>query len=183
MKKAFIIHGAYGSPEENWIPWLENELVLKGYEVVSPQFPTPVNQNYGAWMEVITPHLNEMDEETVLIGHSIGATFLLCILEKIDNPVGKAILASGFLGLLANKQFDEINETISNRVYNWQKITANAKEFTIIHSDNDPYVPLAKASELGEKLNTGPVVIGGGGHLNSEAGFSQFPLLLEMITE
>ncbi|MFC1802322.1 hypothetical protein ACFLY7_02680 [Patescibacteria group bacterium] len=26
MKTAFIIHGAYGSPNENWITWLEKEL-------------------------------------------------------------------------------------------------------------------------------------------------------------
>ena len=39
MKKVVIIHGANGSPEENWFPWLKKELETKGIEVIIPQFP------------------------------------------------------------------------------------------------------------------------------------------------
>ncbi len=35
MKRtAFIIHGSYGNPEENWIPWLKRELQQYNFDVI-----------------------------------------------------------------------------------------------------------------------------------------------------
>lgn len=44
MKNVLIIHGAYGNPKENWIPWLTAKLEAVRYKVDTPQFPTPENQ-------------------------------------------------------------------------------------------------------------------------------------------
>lgn len=181
MKNAFIIHGAYGSPNENWIPWLKNRLESNGYSVIAPKFPTPENQNYECWMEVMQPHFSEFNNETVLIGHSIGATFVLSILEKLNLPISHAILISGFLGSLDNEEFDTINKTMSEREFDWKKIQANSPKFSIFHGGNDPYVSKEKAIELGEHLSTEPIFIENGGHLNESAGFLEFPLLLEEI--
>ena len=46
---AVIIHGSYGSPDENWFPWLKKELQKIGYKVFVPAFPTPKNQKLGVW--------------------------------------------------------------------------------------------------------------------------------------
>ncbi len=45
MTNVFIIHGAYGHPEENWIPWLKSKLKELGYRVFVSKFPTPENQS------------------------------------------------------------------------------------------------------------------------------------------
>ena len=53
MKNAFLIHGAYGSSHENWIPWLQAKLAEDGFAVTVPEFPTPEGQNYANWMKVV----------------------------------------------------------------------------------------------------------------------------------
>jgi len=181
MKNIFIIHGAFGSPEENWIPWIKEQCEEKSYSVTVPTFPSGDDQNYDNWMKVLEPYLSEFNEQTVLIGHSIGATFVLSVLEKLNVTIEKSILVSGFLGLLGNKEFDTVNETISDRDFLWGKIGHASKEFVIIHGSNDPYVPTNKAKELGLLLETEPTFIPEGGHLNEAAGFTEFPQLLKII--
>ena len=183
MKNAYIIHGSFGHPEENWIPWLKTELESKGYEVKVPAFPCGEEQNFDNWMEVIRPYLSEMSEETVLVGHSIGPAFILAVLEQLETPVRKAVLVSGFLGLLGNETFDEVNKTISAREFDWEKVRGNAGEFVMLHGSDDPYVPPAKSVELGGHLGVTPIMIENGGHLNEAAGFTEFPQLLKEVLQ
>jgi len=45
MKKILLIYGAGGNPQENWFPWLKEELKKEGHAVMIPQFPnTPEAQ-------------------------------------------------------------------------------------------------------------------------------------------
>ncbi len=181
MKNAFIIHGAFGSPEENWIPWLRANLTRQGYQVTAPAFPTPEGQTYEQWTGVMVQYVDMFTEETVLIGHSIGATFALCVLEQIDVSIAKTILVSGFLGHIGRTEFDEINHSIAGREFDWDTIRNNSKECIIIHGADDPYVSTDKARELGQLLNTEPIFIAQGGHLNTEAGYSTFNELLQLV--
>jgi predicted alpha/beta hydrolase family esterase len=179
VKNAFIIPGAYGYPEENWFPWLKQELEKNGYSVIIPQFPTPQNQSLTTWREAFDKYKNKLTRDTILIGHSIGSTFILSLLENVSEPVHGVFLVSGFISDLNNKEFNRINGSFYNKSFNWEKINEN--KFYIFHGDNDPYVPMDKAEELANKLHSQVNIIKNGGHLNDQAGFKTFPKLLEEI--
>ena len=179
MKEALIIHGAYGNPNENWIPWLKTELEKFGYEVAIPTFPTPENQSLENWLDVVSPHLEKLDSESVLAGHSIGAVFLLSVLEKLNEPVKATVFASGFLHDLGNDDFDTVNRSFYEKDFDWQKVRQNTRKVFVFHGDNDPYVPLKEAESLAEKLGVKVQTIKNGGHLNESAGFVEFPTMLE----
>jgi len=181
--KFFIIHGSYGNPNENWIPWLKESLEKEGNEVIVPQFPLNENQNLENWMNVIKPYFNHINSQTIFIGHSIGPAFILSILEKIKTNIRACFLVSGFLGLLNNEKFDEVNKIFTTKDFDWKKIKENCRNFYIFHSDNDPYVPFEKAERLSKKLNVKVIVIPNGGHLNTSAGYTRFPELLNKIKE
>jgi predicted alpha/beta hydrolase family esterase len=66
-------------------------------------------------------------------------------------------------------------------LYAWSKIKRNAKAFHIIHSDNDPYVPLVQAEKAARRTGTHVEMIESGGHLNASAGFTAFPYLRAVI--
>jgi len=176
----FIIHGAYGHPGENWFPWLKSELEKIGCGVFVPKFPTPENQTLETWLKVFKSYEQHIDENSIVVGHSLGVPFLLNVLEKTGRPIKSAFFVSGFSSLPGNK-FDEIMKTFVERKFGWKAIRKNCKKFYVFHSDNDPYVPLEKAEELAKNLGTEIILVKNAGHFNEKAGYTRFDLLLERI--
>lgn len=177
----FIIHGAYGSAEENWFPWLRDELEEKGFQVFVPNFPTPDGQTLENWMKVFDEYGHYLNEETVLIGHSIAVAFILNVLERLQKPVKACFLVAGFVDFLGDAELDLINKSFTDRDFDWLKIKENCKNFHIYYSDNDPYVPLEKAQMLSYKLGVDLRLVEGAGHFNHAAGYDKFELLLKDI--
>ena len=175
-----IIHGVYGHPEENWFPWLKKQLEGMGYEVMVPHFPTPLDQSLESWTRIFSQYENKINEGTVLIGHSLGAAFILNYLERTNKKIKAAILAAGFHKLLGS-QYDEINKTFVDKQFNWEKIKTSCGKFFVFASDNDEYIPLEIGQELAQNLSAELNVVHGGGHLNKKAGYDDFHLLLETI--
>src|ERR1700733_9569237 len=91
-----IVHGAYGSPEGNWFPWLGGELKKYG-PVFIPPSPPPARKNCEAWLAVADEALQGIaPQDTVLIGHSIGATLAFRMAEKTHQPFKALFSVSPF---------------------------------------------------------------------------------------
>lgn len=176
-----------------WIPWLKKELEKeggprrssggRGRHVIVPNFATPRGQILGNWLKEFAKYRDQVHEGSILVGHSLGATFLLTLAEKSHSPTLTLFLVSGFTGKLGIEKFDKINKTFAERKFNWKKIALPSRLFHVIHGDNDPYVPMEKAEEIAKNLGVEVEVIKNGGHLNKEAGFTKFPYLLDKIIE
>lgn len=180
MKNAIIIHGTEGNPQENWFPWLKKELEKEGYIVNVPQFPSPpiVPAKIKEWYEVLKNY--EINEDTILIGHSLGGLFTLRILEKLDFPVKAAFFVGAPIGIKPIKYYDRDN-AFSGFDFNWDKIVKNSRNFVVFHSDNDPYVCLENGKKLSENLGVELNFIPNSGHFNLDAGYTKFQELLEEI--
>ncbi len=175
-----IIHGIYGHPQENWFPWLKKELGSKGYAVIAPKFPTPIGQTLENWLRTLNKSEEKINNETVLIGHSLGAPFILNYLEKTDKIIKAAFLVAPYHKLLENK-FKALNEGFVDKDFDWEKIKKHCGKFFIVCSDNDQYIDISVPKEMAQLLNAELKIIHNGGHLNKKAGFDRFPVLLEMI--
>jgi len=183
IENAFIIHGAFGNPQENWFPWLKKELENRGIKTYIPAFPTPKNQTLENWQNKFKEYAPFLNEKSIIIGHSVGPAFILNVLERIDFSIKAAFLVAPFIGALGNLEVDGINKTFVEKEFNWAKIKRNCKKFYIYSSDNDPYVPLEKGKFLAEKLEAKFEVLHNAGHMNKAAGYLQFPQLLKDISE
>ncbi len=184
MKKAIIIHGTEGYPEENWFPWLKEKLEERGYEVTVPQFPSPpvVAAKISEWFD-ITDDLNfEFDENTLIIGHSLGGVFALRLLERLSKPVRAVFLTGTPIGVKPILNYDR-DVAFSGFEFDWHKIKANSKQFEVFQSDDDPYVGLGNGEELAAHLGVKLNFIPNAGHFNKKAGYIKFPQLLEKIDE
>ncbi|MBC8494866.1 alpha/beta hydrolase [archaeon] len=179
--KVFMIHGAYGGPDENWFPWLKKELVSLGYEVIAPKFPTPTGQTLNNWAEIFKPYLSEINEDTIFIGHSLGPAFIMSELEKIDVKIKACFFVSAFIELLGMEEFDSINRTFVERKFDWDNIKRHCHKFFIYHSNNDPYIPVNCGEMIALELSANLDIIEGAGHFNKAAGYTKFERILEDI--
>lgn len=174
-----IVHGAYGSPSDNWIPWLQEELERLRHNVFVPRFTT--GQTLENWMDVIHSYDLFFDSYLVLIGHSLGATFILKKLELLGSPIRAAFLVAGAVGNINIKKFDDINKSFFEKGFDWDKIKKSAKRFYVYHSDNDPYVPLEHGERIAQGLGVKLILVKGAGHFNEKSGYTKFDLLLDDI--
>lgn len=181
MTNFFIIHGAYGDPDENWFPWLKSELEEKGYAVFVPEFPTPENQTLENWLEVFEEYKDKVDQESVFIAHSLGPAFVLNFLERNDKKIKACFFVAACADRLGIEKFDEINKSFVNHDFDWQKIKELCEKFIMFHSLNDPYIPVREAEKMALKLNADLTVLKNAEHFNEDAGYFDFPMLLEKM--
>jgi uncharacterized protein len=93
MKKAIIFHGTGGDPHCSY-PWLGEWLEKRGYAVELPHYPDLNVEPSDTFLpRVLANH--DIDNTTVLVGHSGGAALPLALLEHTDARVAQAILVAG----------------------------------------------------------------------------------------
>lgn len=183
MKRTvLIIHGTEGHPEENWFPWLRKILEAEGLKVIIPQFPSPpiVPAKIDEWFDVFNRYKNQLDENSVIVGHSLGGIFTLRILERLDHPVRAVFFTGTPIGVRPIKYYDR-DDSFSGFEFDWDKIKNSSKYFAVFHSDNDPYVDPKNGRKLSENLGVDLTLIPGGGHFNKAAGYTKFDKLKDGI--
>lgn len=178
-----IVHGTKGNPDENWFPWLRTQADTAGFETIVPAFPTPGGQDTAAWHDAFRREVGAVSPDLILVGHSLGAVFILRALEEAEAPARAAYLISGFTGALGIEEFDTLNRPFTEGPYDWARIQRRAERFSVWMGDNDPYVPRDQGEGLARHVGVELTLIPKGGHLNTAAGYTEFPLLWEDIRD
>lgn len=182
MSNIFIFHGTEGYPEENWFPWLKEKLHKQGHEVFVPQFPSPpiVPAKVSEWFDVLKNYEKFIDQNTIIIGHSLGGVFTLRVLEKITQPIKAAVFVGTPIGVRPILNYDRDN-AFGGFEFDWKNIKTKANSFIAYQSDDDPYVSLGNGQELAKKLGVELTFIPNAGHFNKRAGYTEFPDLLKSL--
>jgi len=178
-KRVFIIHGWGGTPESNWFPWLKTELKKKQFQVTVPQMPHADYPLEEEWVSTIRHIAGVPDEYTYFVGHSLGCIAILRYIESLsfNRKIAAIILVSGFVTSLA---IPEIENFVDHPV-DFEKIRLSVNHCILIHSDDDPYVPLSQGRYMEKMLDAQLHIIHQGGHLNTGIGNFTFPLVAEKI--
>jgi hypothetical protein len=180
MKRAFLIHGFSGHPRENWFGWLTDQLAQKGVEVIAPQMPNPATPELSAWLKTFEEWHDQLAGSTI-IGHSLGVTFLLRLLERVNAQVEQSIFVAGPIADLHDPRFSPHITGFMENTFDWQAIGQRAGEVHIFHSDDDPYVPFEHGEQLAKHLNGKLHLIKNAGHFNERSGYTEFPQLLAAV--
>lgn len=165
MKRAIIVHCWGGNPNYAWYPWVKTKLEKQGYVVDIPAMPHTDEPHLGDWLPHLQSVIGEPDEELVLIGHSIGSVTIMRYLETLKGSqrIGKAVLVTSFTDQLGFRELENFFETPLNFAAIKNK---SARGFTVIQSDNDPYVSNQYGTRLKEELDAELIVKHGALHMS-----------------
>lgn len=186
MKNALLLHGTIFDPKmvgrehlNNWFPWLKKELEKLDYQVWLPELPDAMQPNLETYWKFLKDF--DFNSETIIIGHSSGATTIFGLLQKLskNKKIKLAISVAGFYkdeGWNCKKLFIQ--------KFDWQKIKNQARKILIICSDNDPYIKDYQTNYLVKHLKVKPILLRGKKHFSIGSfgpEFKKFPELLEII--
>ncbi|HVW22839.1 MAG TPA: alpha/beta fold hydrolase [Opitutaceae bacterium] len=193
-KRAFIIHGYQGYPGEAWQPWLKAELEQRGWAVWLPAMPRPDHPVMAEWIGLLAALVGEPDEQTVLVGHSLGVQVVLRYLEQLagrGRAVGKIVLIAGAFpaGMSAEEADRRTGGDAALRPWltlgvDGEKVNRAAGRITVILSDNDPIIPYAQARDsFARNLRCEILVEPGKGHFNEDDHLTDLPVALRAVLD
>src|SRR3989344_828253 len=184
-KRAFIIHGWDGYPDECWFPWLKKELEQKSFRVQVPAMPEPAEPKIESWVSHLSKIVGDVDENTFFVGHSIGCQTVLRYFESLpaDKKVGGAIFVAGWFTLM-NLKTDEEKEIAKpwlETPFDFEKIKQHTKKFFAVFSDDDEVVPQDNKKLFEERLEAKTAVEHNKGHFSGDDEVKELPIILSEI--
>ena len=136
-----------------WYGWLEKRLLEDGRfsEVVLKDMPDPLAARRRIWLPFMLADLG-CDASTVVIGHSSGAEAAMRLLE--EHELAGALLVSAChtdLGMASEQAAGYYPP--SGGPWQWDAIQRNAGgNVCVLHSDDDPFIPLREAEHVAKSL-------------------------------
>ncbi len=162
--------------DRHWLKWLQRELTAKGIPAENPMMPNPWAPNYEAFKKEFEKY--EVNDQTILVGHSCGCAFLVRWLSETQRSIAKLILVAPWKipdeGDEGRKAFYSylIDETIKDR----------AKKIVIFTSDNEEEDGKRSAEIFHNALGGEVINLPNHGHYClGDMGTEEFPEALEVI--
>lgn len=140
MNNAILLHGLPSKKEyydsaqpsasnAHWFPWLQKQLLVNDTKAYTPEVPFVYKMIWDDWVKEVERF--ELNEDTLLVGHSMGAGFWVRYLsEHPELKVAKVILVAPWLNLDHEYDTDFFDFDLNLTALQSQNIV-------IFNSDND----------------------------------------------
>lgn len=146
-----ILHGWKSTSKSCFIPWLKRELEERGHEVVSFDLPHPYLPDVIEQAEHVLSQV-KFDENTVIIGHSLGSVVSYRILEKLKKPIKRLVLVGG----LIEPKFRDKERLAAKYLMSWkfdlEKIKKNVGKIVILEDENDVIIAEGESTIIQKNL-------------------------------
>ncbi|WP_375480608.1 RBBP9/YdeN family alpha/beta hydrolase [uncultured Jatrophihabitans sp.] len=172
-----VVPGWGGSGPEHWQTWLEGRLQEAGRQTRRPAFDDVDNPDLAGWLAALRAALADLPADGYdVLAHSLGAVLWLHHVQVPGTSprAARVALVSPPSPTTAEPQIDEF---FPPPLY-VDAVRAGADGTVLVASDDDPYLPEGIAAAYGVPLKIATTVIEGGGHLNADSGFGEWPAAL-----
>ncbi len=160
--------------------WKQNINIELGfdYEILMPKMPNSTYAKYADWKIYFERIIKIIDDEIILIGHSLGGIFLAKYLA--ENYFPKKINSLFLLAAPYKERKDEDCLGDFKLPSNLNNLKKQVKKIYILHSKDDNVVPYEDSSYYHNMLEGSNLII-----FNDKGHFNQpdFPELFKLIKQ
>ena len=178
MNKIYIVHCWNGTKDDCWYPWLDKKISNNNNQVFRFNMPNTTTPKINEWVNELEKNIDTLDNNTFLVGHSIGSQAILRYLEKHDkDKIGGILLVAPWLELLPEAIEDEESYSIAkpwlDTKINFEKIKKTTNNITCIFSDDDYFVPYSQKDKFKKLLNSKIITVKNKGHIGIEDNINE----------
>jgi predicted alpha/beta hydrolase family esterase len=173
-----VLHGWEGSGDGHWQTWLVGELRAAGREVRYPDLPDADLPSLPAWLTALRETLDGLPADGFdVVAHSLGAVLWLhhCADTATSPRPARVLLVAP---PSPHTDIDAIAAFFPPPL-DIDAVRRAADGTVLVASDDDPYTPEGIAAAYAVPLKIAATVVPGGGHLNTEAGYGEWPAVLD----
>ncbi len=142
-----LIHGFKGHSNKNFFPWLKSEVEKDGHQVFCPDLPNTRDPNIEEQVDYILAHA-KIDENTILVGHSLGGAVTMKLLEKINKKVAKVLFTDSFVKPEFTDHGRSEVEKSCDWKFNFAKIKKLSDEFIVLADSSFTVIPEEQSYEM-----------------------------------
>lgn len=173
-----VLPGWHGSGPGHWQTWLGEQLAANVRETRRPDFADVDRPDLADWRQALRDSLAGLPADGYdVVAHSLGSVLWLHhVADPGDCPRAARVM------LVAppspHSAFPETAEFFPPPM-DIDTVRRGADGTVLVAGDNDPYLPEGIADAYGRPLKMATTVIENGGHLNIEAGYGEWPAVLD----
>ncbi len=173
-----ILPGWGGSGPDHWQSWLAGRLAESGRDVRFPELPDIDHPKLPAWLAAFKTTLADLPPDGFdVVCHSLASvTWLHHAVDPGDSPRPARV------ALVAppspSTDIPEI-ATFYPPPLDIDAVRRAADGTVLVAGDDDPYCPEGITEAYGRPLKIATTIVPGGGHLNAESGFGEWPAVLD----
>lgn len=179
--RLIIIHGYMAAPEHHWFGWLQQQAIRQGMQVIIPKLPNSEAPQPDAWQRMLEQTVGAPDENTWLVGHSLGCiTALRYLHHYADSRAGGLIMVSGFSEAVPGL---EALDSFTSQLPDLPSIIRRVSQRAVIGSLDDEIVPVEYSLRLSQQLSAPFYGLPDHGHFLGQQGVTTLPLAEKLLTE
>lgn len=174
--RIIMVHGYKASPDMNFWPWLQRELIDRQFEVVAPVLPNPEEPDRDAWTKALLEAVGPMDDQDIVVGHSLGGAAALRLLEAAEaRTTPHACLLISTPWMIKDERFRGFFlSELDYDVLMWR-----AAKFVVLHAKDDPIIPVVHAEKYANIFHAKLITPETGGHFNGP----EYSIILDTILD
>jgi hypothetical protein len=194
--QVFIVHGGMTfKNQEDYLDYLKNRKISierkirwnedylrnslgEDFHIIKPRMPLQDYAKYEDWKIYFERFLDQLEDNVILVGSSLGGIFLVKYLSENKFPkkiLSVYLIAPPFDNTLEGEDLVggfELKDDLS-------MIYENCKNINLLFSKDDDCVPISHAEKFRQRLPNANFVIYDS--KNGHFGISEFPEIVEMI--
>ena len=182
-KKIYIVHGYMATPNDHWFPWLGRKLQLSGHISKRIMLADSAHPDFEAWQQCLALQMPVLDENTIIVAHSLGCLAVLHYVNQYFSRTGGQIKAGVFVaGFKADlPSTPALQGFIAQAQLDSSRLQAVMPLAFCLLSANDRIVPPPLTLQLSSFLNAQSYEIRGAGHFMRADGYTEFQEVWELL--